>query len=59
MEWTSIVWQENPWGFESRSGEKIKNGPYIYMRVDGQIYCQTDDSLAEASQGFLYTHTYA
>lgn len=42
-----------------RSGKMIKNGPYIYMQVNGQIYCQTGDSLAQVTQGLLYTHTHA
>lgn len=41
-----------------RSGEKIKNGPYIYMHVNGQIYCQAGDSLGQVTH-VLHTQTHA
>lgn len=46
-------------GLRWMSGETIKNGPYIYMHVNGQIYCQTGDRLAQVTQGLLHIHTHA
>lgn len=44
---------ESYWVLRWKSEETLKNEPCIYMHVNGQIYCQTGDSLAQVT----HSHT--